>query len=507
MKSVLVRLILASLWLFVLGSSVVMARQVLRDETCHVAEDTIVAGNLFVLCQNLRIDGEVRGNVIGGAVRADIAGRVEGSLYLLGGRARLNGQMGGDVHFAGLDLHINQQNMPEAPRPHARVAGGLISIALSTTLDAGLILPESIITFGYQLIIRGVVDDEVNFWGSALRVEGVVTGDVFANVGDPDDGGSQIETLLLPLGFELDLISPGLTLTEASAIGGQLTYTGPAQGRIEGRLAQAPNYTPVDLVPLTTLEQPGALRIYAEQFLRDFSSLLVVGLAGLIFVPRALQAPLSHFRRRPVSSLSVGLLAFILSFPILLIVVVLTVLLLVILGLLRLDGLVLVTGFFLGVANVTLAGTFYFVAIFVARVIVALGLGRVLVRMRWRGNITQGMLYVYLVVGTLLLTVLASLPVIGWLINAGALFMGLGALLTVMLELISRVREGRASLTGYAWYAPSPIITGPRPPLPQVPQAAAPPMPPEDEAPTAPGMQNLPPGFDWDFFREDDEDA
>ena len=79
----------------------------------------------------------------------------------------------------------------------------------------------------------------INFWGSALTISGDVGGDVTATVGNSEsrNAASNIETLLFPLQFDVELRNPGLILTESGAIDGQLEYTGPTEGIIRGETA------------------------------------------------------------------------------------------------------------------------------------------------------------------------------------------------------------------------------------------------------------------------------
>ena len=97
---------------------------------------------------------------------------------------------------------------------------------------------------------------------------------------------------------------------------------------------------------------------------------------GLWIFARPLQSQVKHIQTRPLPSIGVGLLTFIVAFPIVLIIVVFLVFIIFILLLLQLDGLLLtlVSGGLLG----TLVGAisvFFFVAIFVSRIIVCLWAG------------------------------------------------------------------------------------------------------------------------------------
>jgi len=200
-------------------------------------------------------------------------------------------------------------------------------------------------------------------------------------------------------------------------------------------------------------------------------------------------------------------LMFIVSFPIALIVLLLTAIIVLILALLHLDGVLIVVVSFLGLLDSTLIGTFYFLAIFIARAIFALGMGRFIVRLMFGHDGTQRTDVMSLVVGVIILAFLAALPAVGFLFNAAALFMGLGAITSIFLEWLQFLRD-----TTYT-NARNPRFERPTLPPRLIPTADMPLIPstehsietrlppPSDEI----GMQDLPEGFDPDLFFTNDD--
>lgn len=502
------------IWLCFTGG-IVSAREIFQGDTCTIAADEVITGNVFVLCEELSIAGRIEGNLIGAALRGTITGQVEGSVYLAGGHVLLAGTIQREFHYAGLILWVQSEipgNLPfaqpsgTAPKLH----GSLLSFALSTRLSDTAQVEGGVISAGYQVILQGTVGGEVNFWGSGLTIDGQVGGSVYASVGDPGSDGAQIETLLLPFGFEPNLQSPGMTVTERGWIGGVLDYLGPVQGRFPDTWEVPTIFNSTAAAPLPTPESPESLGVYASNFFYEATILLTTGLLALAVVPEMFRAPLTTMRTRPVSSISVGMLAFILSFPIVLIMVMLSLALLVVLQLLRLSGVAVVLASILALVNAGGAGIFYFTAIFVARALGAFAFGRFVVRMTGNYRTNLGTLMITMVVGALLLALLISLPALGWVVNAAALFLGLGAILTAILERLQTIRE-TAPAPGSTWQTLSAAVV-PQPPLspPQpTPDAAlpAPTEPATDETVSPltlmpPGMTNLPDGFDLNFFDE-----
>jgi hypothetical protein len=217
----------------------------------------------------------------------------------------------------------------------------------------------------------------------------------------------------------------------------------------------------------------------------------------LFAIPRQIQAPIVELQAHPISTLGVGMLSFILSFPIVLILAILSLFFMFILTYLPLEDVTLFSGIVLGLANIGAASVFYFTAIYIARVVVALALGRFIFRVFRLGsdghNIRTSFLHV--AVGFIVLSVLGSVPLVGKMFTAIALFLGLGAILSVVRSQMQRLRESSGSPT-----PPPPIHFQVKrsPPLPYFPEDAvrfAPPI--LDEPPDTIGTSNLPEGFNW----------
>ncbi|MEO8611584.1 MAG: polymer-forming cytoskeletal protein [Chloroflexota bacterium] len=482
-------LVIFTLALILLGHGTSSAREIRQGDQCVIGATETIQGNLFALCRTLIVNGKIEGNLIAAATRSEINGSIVGDVYLLSGQLDLNGSVTGDLHFGGAVLRI---------LPTAKFDGessDLISLALSTTLADAVTIPGSVTSVGYQLVLDGSVGKEINFWGSALTVNGSAGGNIDATVGDPQSGISQLQTLLIPFSWDVNLINPGLIVGKQGDIQGDLHYSGPTSGTIDGSVKGETNFTAVitqpDLTQIITEEEGGrrGLTIYLSQALKEFITLAIVGVIGLWVFSRPLQSQIKHIQSRPLPSMGVGLLTFIVAFPIVLIIVVFIIFIIFILLLLQLDGLLLtlVSGGLLG----TLVGAisiFFFIAIFVSRIIVCLWAGRVLVRLSLGDDNSPRITYLSLIVGVALLALLSPLPVIGWIINALALFLGLGA---VMIGAQSQFRV-------YRDVGPAVPLRVMPPLLPRRPEAVRPfPPPMIDDHSHSVGTENLPEGFTW----------
>jgi hypothetical protein len=497
--------------------SPVAAREVLNGETCIIEPEQTIDGTLFAFCETLQIHGTVNGDVYGATIRTIIDGTVNGNVYLAAAQMDLTGQIIEDLHFGGIVLRLNP---PGAEIPAIEdlniqdinhLSRSVKAITLSTTLYDNAVVDEGILTLGYQLVMRGNVDNEINFWGSTLIIDGDVLGNVYATVGDPDSDSSQIETLLLPLKLDLNLENPGLIIGDKASILGNLEYWGPSVGEIStGAVTGETAFTSTSDV-LTTLDEPGAFNLYLDQFGREFTTLLVIGILALLTMNKLLQSPLGNLRVRPFASLAVGMLGFLLSFPIVMIVLLLSLTILGFFYLIGLQAVVVAVGIVLGLVNIAGISVFYFVAIFGARALVCLAFGRAILRLVFGRNDLdekRWLPFLALLIGVGLVSIVAALPVIGILVNAMALFLGLGAILNVVIASFRRVRDAAPSPSPI-WYTPSPAILRERRSTTETgaivdsnPPLFVPPPIEEQTKPPLPGAQNLPEGFDWSFFED-----
>lgn len=472
------------LWIFLLiilillASGVTSAHEVLQGDQCLVEADKTITGDLFVFCRTLTINGIVEGNLIGAAYTAQINGEVRDDIYLAAGQLNVRGVVGQNLVFAGPVLQVNSAATFDDDR------GDVISLSLSTQIFNNVTIPGSITSVSYQLLMDGDVGRGLSFWGSALNIGGEVASDVNATVGDPrTNDASQLETLLVPFQFDVKLVNPGLLISEDGKIDGQLRYTSPDVGQIDGQLANAPIFTPIITRPdfaLSEEQNVAWFGNYLVDVLREFVSLALVGMVGLLLLPRLMQSPLRNLRWRPFTSLGVGILTFFMSFVVLFVLLILFLLAISVFLLLRLSDLAIIGGIALGALDIGGASLFYFVAIYISRVIVCLAVGRVIVWSIWGYDNSPRSLYLSLLIGVGILAFLVWIPVIGWVFNGLALAFGLGAICLSVAQFDLRAQAASAQ---------QPLHPGTNRPIPPPPMI--------DDKSSAPGMDNLPSDFQW----------
>jgi hypothetical protein len=459
--------------LLCLSASPAWASESRQGVDCIVADEEVVEGNLYALCRTVVIDGVVNGDLWAAALNITVNGEVTGSVYVAGGKLLVNGIVGATIHFGG--GIVAAEEAAALTNDRANFYAAALSSELNTPLSgnaAGI---------GYQMLINAPVAGNVDFAGTALVINATVSGSVNASTGDPQRTGvNELESLIQLVESDANLIAPGLVVTENGAINGTLIYRAPTEGDIQGDVdtIQFTRILPDSAAIINQQDVSSGISAYLQQVAREFVIIVVIGAIALFFVPRNTLAPLPAVRNRTISSVGVGLLAFILSFPIAIIAVVFSVLIVVLLSLLNIDQLTLLAFLVLGVINVALIGAFYFTALFISRVFVGLVVGRFLVRLLWRGTGKARDNYVYLLVGALVLALLTAVPFVGSIVLAISAFLGLGALIYALQAPATRLRPTMNA-----------AITRNEPPRL--------PPPPVDDAPPALGADRLPDGFNW----------
>lgn len=466
-----------------------------QGDECLVAADETIESDIYVACNTLTVAGVVEGDLIGGAWSAAIApgGRVEGDIWLIGGQLRVEGTVADDIHFAGVDLDVTDSAQLSSN-------SDLAAVVLNVEVSSGATIPGDMLVLGYQAIVRGDVGRDLHFNGSALVIEGEVDSNVWAHVAGGDTSPSFIP---FPFPFSVSFQTPGLTLAEGGRIGGDLSYTGPAVGSIEGVVGGEEDFTLVlprpDITQAAAEDetfQPGELIVrYLSTVATDVLSLMAAGILVLAIAPAWMREPAAVVTRHTASSFGWGMILTLLAAPVSLILVLASILVLVLISVITLGGFTWMGLLLLVILNAVVIGGLAFVVLFLARLVISDLIGRRIGRRLLRTTDRWIVNLVSLFIGTLVYALLTNVPLpwIGLLINAAGIFIGLGAVALHARQLYQRV--SRAPL--FAAAESTRDGSAPQPRRLEALLGNTPAPPPESTELPGPGMTNLPEGFQW----------
>jgi len=468
------------------------AAEDLQGDQCAIAAGEIIESDLYVACNTLMVEGVIQGDLIGGAWSTVIAprGRVSGDIWLAGGQLQIEGTVGDDVRFAGVDLDLTD---------NARLGPGsaVSAVALNVEVWDGATVPGDLLVFGYQAVVRGAVEGDVSFNGSALIIDGSVAGDVYARVGS---GESAPAFIPFPFPFTVSFQTPGLAVRPEGVIGGNLTYSGAQPGNIEGQIGGTITFTldqPRPDITQPALEEPvqpaDLAARYLETVLTDVLTLMAAGILVMVAAPAWIREPARIIPRQLAPSFGLGLILALLAVPVGLLVLLISVLVVIVLATVTLGGFTGMALLLMLIVNAVTIGGFSFVILFMARLVFIYLFGNRLAH-RLTGVDDRLAYHLFsLLLGTLLYAAVANvpLPAIGLIVNAAAIFVGLGA-----LALHARQLYQRAFRPYTPPVHPAPIPHATLEALEAL-RGETPAPPPDSDDHPGPGMANLPAGFNW----------
>ncbi|NLX10788.1 MAG: hypothetical protein GXY36_14110 [Chloroflexi bacterium] len=450
----------------------------MRGDRCIVLESETIVEDFYFFCRVLEVYGTIDGDLLGVASEITI-GRtavITGDIWTAGGRLRVEGTVGDDVHFVGVSATISDR----ANFTHNRV--DLFSVAVNTEIAQDAALPGDLLVYGYQARVNGTVGGDVDFGGEALIINGVVNGRVDAAVGDVR---RSTDIPGLPI-YDVSFSNPGLRVGPEAYIGGDLKYESASRtqipfGVVQGQIDFEQVLSQPDITQAEQAEVIARILVnYIKESLRDAITLLLVGGMALWLLPNFIRQPAQHVQRRTVPTIGWGLIAFMLSFPAAVLLLAFSLLILLILFLLKLNELTVITAVGLLVINLVTIGGFWFLLLFLGRVVISFVIGQVIYRYVLRQTDTGRLRYwlVMLAIGAAVYALItnAPIPALGLTVELITALAGIGAVV-----MYARTLVYKSEMLG-----PVPVAATAAP-------AAPPPLPDDVEAPL--GMENLPEGF------------
>lgn len=318
------------------------------------------------------------GDLFGSGSTVSVVDSISGDVILAGGELGFHGVAGGDYLGAGGTQVIGGRVSGDV-----RAAGGEIrlggQVARNLTAAGGMI----------EIAEDARVGGNVYLAGQRIRVDGRIDGFLRA-------AGQEV-VLDGPVEGSANVRGGSLRVGPGARIAGDLSYTVPA-----GKVLIDPG-AQIDGSVTAHRVRPGPpIGIFRALLMIGF---LLAGMALVALFPMAAGAAEAALRRRPAAALGFGVL-WALLIPICLVLLAITVI-----------GLPL--------ALILLA--IYLISIYIGRAVIALWIGRRLLRGRPRP--ARGRLVMAFLLGGVILLLLSLIPILGGIVAVVATVLGLGALL------------------------------------------------------------------------------
>ncbi|MDQ3966369.1 MAG: polymer-forming cytoskeletal protein [Actinomycetota bacterium] len=420
-------LILAGLALLVglVAASPVQAVETRSGEEVVIGPDEVIEDDLYVFANEVVVDGTIRGDLVAFGSNITVDGTVEEDLTAAGQTVEIGGTVDDDARVAGQALLLSQD---------ALVSDDLIAAAFSLENEPDSAIGGTLIYAGYQALLSGTIDEDVDVAANALELDGEVGGDVDAEV-DGEDGAPQPSLFMPTPRVQMPTVEPGLTLTGLARVGGNLTYESSDEAdispaaRIGGELVRTER-------PAEEEKPTGTVADAVLDNLRSLVELVLVGLLLMWLAPYWTRRLADTIQARPLSTLGWGVLGFIVFVALGVAILLVTILLAVIFGFLTLGSVVLlIIGLGLLVEG-ALVLAFFISTSYLAQIVVSFLVGRLLLG-RVLPNRAAGRV-LPLIVGLILYVVLRAIPVLGILVGLIVVLLGLGALFNAIWTVFRR---------------------------------------------------------------------
>lgn len=399
-----------------------------------IGREEVIAGDLYVGAQSLRLDGTIKGDLVVAAGQVVINGTVEGDVLAVAQSVVVNGSVGDDLRALAQAVVLG---------PGARVAGDLAIGGASLETQAGSHVRGDLLAGAFQGLLAGEIGRNVSGGMSRLELRGTVGGNVDVTVDSDESGAAAIQFTPQPQ-VAMPSVQPGLTIADSARIGGKLTYRSPGEAAL-GKGAQVSGGVAFDRVaaqPATTSTTTAPWLIYLQRL----AALLLVGALLLWLAPRWTQRLADTVEQRPLPSLGWGLLALGALVATAIGLLVVSIALAVMFGYLTLGGLaVLAVAIGLLMNGALALGAVAFMA-YVAEIVVALMAGHWLlgrVQPSWAERPLAA-----LALGLVLYVALRAIPVFGGLLALLVSLLALGALWQWGRALYERRRGSPAPALG-----------------------------------------------------------
>ena len=400
-----------------------------------IPANQVIDDDLYVGANDFVLDGTVKGDLLVAARTVTVNGTVEGDLWAVAQSVVINGIVMDDVRIAGAVLTLG---------PEAQVKSDTLGAGYSLETQRGSQIGRDLVIGSYQTLMAGDLGRNAYLSSNSVAIEGTVGGNVRAQIGDTNNTRNNNPMYYMPNMPPVPYVPSGLTIGEDAKISGDLNYVSrePAiipSGGVSGQVQQTQPVEPVQEEPKTVNVISPVVSWFLNT-IRQFVTLIVVGLLLVWLVPTWIVKPAQKLQSQPWPSLGWGtVMLIIFPFTVLLLIGV-VILLAVLTGALTLGSL---TGAVLGLGGsgiLSLVVVFGLIATYLAKVVVSYLIGDFILKLI-NPELTANPVW-SLLLGIVILTILLAIPFLSWFFSLVIAILGLGTLF-----LLWRDRSRPASIT------------------------------------------------------------
>ncbi len=343
-----------------------------KNGLVFVATDEVITGNLIAAGENVLIDGTISGDLITASQSLIVNGRVEGDIIAIAQNIDIKGEVGGNIRVVGNNVDISS-----VVTRNLNVFGSNIMISENARVGWDAILG------GSTVITKGNINGFLDIYAQNASLDSKIGKNARINIYNESQ-------------------NPSLSVSKNTTINGDLDYTANVSASIDN---QAVISGQTNFHKSENKKNSNTWPNWVWGRLFAFLSTILIGLVLVFILPKNSTAIINKIRSHPGKSVLIGAIIT-LATPLLLLLLMVTII-----------GLPLALILFLTV----LAG------VLLSTAVSSLLLGSLIVQNVLKKNLTS--LFWPLVLGVAIITLLSSLPYLGWLISLAAIWFGLGGII------------------------------------------------------------------------------
>jgi len=360
--------------------AVVGAQSQANQQSIYVGADEILAGNFVKVGNVIDIAGAVKGDVIVAANSVTISGSVAGDVIVAANTVNITGDVSGSVRIVANTVNINSYIRNNAW------------------------IMASTIVFGD----KAKVGWDIYGAAATLEVRGPVTGNIWATGANIILANQTSKNVYLSVDKEGQIL-----LYPTAKINGDLTYKAASDKQLMlqpgAKILGKTTKTELAVTTAATKEAKGFFGLGLVLFKTfGFFGLLVVGLLLIALIPKWLIKVSETMQQQPSVSVGWGVVFFFLA-PVAFVFLLITL---------------------IGIPLALIILPVYFISLFIAKVVLSLVVG-IWLFARLSSNKYKSSLIWPLAVGLLVVMVVTSIPIFGWLIGLVAVWWALGGIIQV----------------------------------------------------------------------------
>lgn len=341
-----------------------------NSDSVFVASDETITGNLMAAAESIVIDGAISGDLIAAGNSITVNGRVEGDVIAIAQNIVINGEIGGNVRVVGSYININ-----------SLIARNLNAFGSEVLIGENTKVGWDVLIGAVSARINGDINGSIDSYVQKISIGGRIGKNVNVNLYKNDNANNLIIDKTAVINGNLNYSSNKELLLQENNIAGQINFH------------------------QTKNREGNNLAIWAWSRVFSILSILLLGLILIFALPKHVYGLIELTKQKYLKSTLVGAIVL-MSIPALSLMLLFTI---------------------IGIPLSLVLICLYLAGIFIAKTLAALILGNLVIKNIIKNK--RAHLFWSLLLGSLILSLLFSLPWFGWLLRIIAICLALGSVL------------------------------------------------------------------------------